>query len=110
MPHVVDNRLLGRMVRDAVGSARVDGTVNVALFELLLPNDLKRELASVENLVLVVDERTTADPVGGARRPQRRVAGSSRSSSGWASCASSSWSDRPRRTAGLAEAARARHR
>ena len=62
VPHVVDNRLVGRMVRDAVGSARVDGTVNVALFELLLPNDLKRELASVENLVLVVDEETADIP------------------------------------------------
>ena len=60
--HVVDNRLLGRMVRDAVGSPQVDGTVNVALFELLLPNDLKRELASVENLVLVVDEHTAPIP------------------------------------------------
>ena len=62
VPHVVDNRLVGRMVRDAVGSARVDGTVNVALFELLLPNDLKRELASVENLVLVVDDETADIP------------------------------------------------
>ncbi|HWM21889.1 MAG TPA: CHAT domain-containing protein [Ilumatobacteraceae bacterium] len=62
VPHVVDNGLVGRMVRDAVGSARVDGTVNVALFELLLPNDLKRELGSVENLVLVVDEQTADIP------------------------------------------------
>ena len=62
LPHVVDNRLVGKMVRDAVGSARVDGTVNVALFELLLPNDLKRELASVENLVLVVDDETADIP------------------------------------------------
>ena len=62
VPHVVDNRLVGRMVRDAVGSARVDGTVNFALFELLLPNDLKRELASVENLVLVLDEETADIP------------------------------------------------
>ncbi len=62
LPHVVDNGLVGKMVRDAVGSARVDGTVNVALFELLLPNDLKRELASVENLVLVVDDETADIP------------------------------------------------
>jgi CHAT domain-containing protein len=62
LPHVVDNALVGRMVRDAVGSARVDGAVNVALFELLLPNDLKRELTSVENLVLVVDEETADIP------------------------------------------------
>ena len=62
LPHVVDNRLVGQMVRDAVASARVDGSVNVALFELLLPNDLKRELASIENLVLVVDDETADIP------------------------------------------------
>ncbi|MEY2401578.1 MAG: hypothetical protein QOJ08_1689, partial [Ilumatobacteraceae bacterium] len=62
LPHVVDNQLIGGMVRDAVASAKVDGSINVALFELLLPNDLKRELASVENLVLVVDDETADIP------------------------------------------------
>ena len=49
-------------MRGAVGSAEVDGAVNVALLELLLPNELKRELATIENLVLVVDDHTATIP------------------------------------------------
>jgi hypothetical protein len=43
----------------------------VALYELLLPNDMKRALASIENLVIVVDDETATHSVGGARRPWR---------------------------------------
>ena len=107
--HVVDNRLLGRMVRDAVGSPQVDGTVNVALFELLLPNDLKRELASVENLRARGRRAHRADPVGGARRPQRRRrGGTARQAHGPRAPAAAGGA--PRRTSGLVEAAGAGHR
>jgi CHAT domain-containing protein len=62
LPHEVNQKLIDRMVREAVVSPQVDSEVNVSLFELLLPNDLKRELASVENLVLVVDDHTANIP------------------------------------------------
>ena len=51
----VDTLIVGRMVKDAVAQTSVDPRVNSALFELLLPNEVKRELAAVENLQLVLD-------------------------------------------------------
>ncbi|MGH9226338.1 MAG: CHAT domain-containing protein [Acidimicrobiales bacterium] len=60
--HSVDVRLVGRMLRDSVQRSAVDGRVNTALFEMLFPNEVKRELASAENLQLVVDQYTADFP------------------------------------------------
>ncbi|HWC12459.1 MAG TPA: CHAT domain-containing protein [Acidimicrobiales bacterium] len=51
----VDTLLLRRMLEEAVVHPTVDGRVNTALFELLFPNEIKRELAGVENIHLVLD-------------------------------------------------------
>ena len=60
--HTVDAHLIGRMLRDSVQRSAVDSRVNTALFEMLFPNEIKRELASAENLQLVVDEYTADFP------------------------------------------------
>ncbi|MGI8809534.1 MAG: DUF7379 domain-containing protein [Acidimicrobiales bacterium] len=58
----VDTVLLRRMLEDAVIRPTTDGKVNTALFEMLFPVDLKRELAGVENIQLVVDTATADFP------------------------------------------------
>lgn len=58
----VDTRIIGRMLQDAVTQTTVDGSINVALFEILFPNDIKRELAAVENVQLVLDARAADFP------------------------------------------------
>ncbi|MFP5316695.1 MAG: CHAT domain-containing protein [Acidimicrobiia bacterium] len=58
----VDTRIVGQMLKDAVTKTSVDGSVNVALFEILFPNDVKRELAAVENVQLVLDARAADFP------------------------------------------------
>ncbi|HEX6596204.1 MAG TPA: CHAT domain-containing protein [Acidimicrobiales bacterium] len=58
----VDTRIIGRMLQDAVTRTSVDGSLNVALFEILFHNDIKRELAAVENVQLVLDARAADLP------------------------------------------------
>ncbi|HVL27932.1 MAG TPA: hypothetical protein VM390_07265, partial [Acidimicrobiales bacterium] len=58
----VDTHIIGRMLQDAVTQTSVDGAVNVALFEILFPNDVKRELAAAENVQLVLDARAADFP------------------------------------------------
>ncbi|MDQ4070333.1 MAG: CHAT domain-containing protein, partial [Actinomycetota bacterium] len=55
LPQEVDTRLLRRMLEEAVVRPTADGRVNTAMFELLFPNEIKRELAGVENIHLVLD-------------------------------------------------------
>lgn len=56
----VDTLLLGQMLESAVTHPSADGRVNTAMFEMLFPAELKRELAGVDNIQLVVDD-TAAD-------------------------------------------------
>lgn len=58
----VDTVLLRRMLETAVTRPTVDGRVNTAMFEMLFPTDLKRELAGVDNIQLVVDDDTADFP------------------------------------------------
>lgn len=62
LKQTVDTRIIGQMLKDAVTRTSVDGSVNVALFEILFPNDVKRELAAVENVQLVLDARAADFP------------------------------------------------
>ena len=62
LTQVVDTRIVGQMLQDAVLQTSVDGSINVALFEILFPNDVKRELAAVENVQLVLDARAADFP------------------------------------------------
>ncbi|MEW6155655.1 MAG: CHAT domain-containing protein [Actinomycetota bacterium] len=62
LTQVVDTRLVGSMLSDAVQRPAADHRVNTALFELLFPNELKRELANAENVQLVLDEHTADFP------------------------------------------------
>ncbi|HEX2064018.1 MAG TPA: CHAT domain-containing protein [Acidimicrobiales bacterium] len=54
----VDRRLLELLLADAMRPTPEVERVNRTLYELLLPSDLKHDLSTVENLHLVVDDRT----------------------------------------------------
>ena len=56
----IDRRTVDQLVDGAVRDARPNRQVGNTLYELLLPNDLKSDLARSENLQLIVD-RHTAD-------------------------------------------------
>ena len=58
----IDLRAIERLVQGAVRDARPDGQVGNTLYELLLPNDLKSDLAKSDNLQLIVDENTADLP------------------------------------------------
>lgn len=62
LEQTVDTALLGRMLENAVVRPEVDPRVNSAMFEMLFPNDLKRELAGVENIQLVIDDAAADFP------------------------------------------------
>jgi CHAT domain-containing protein len=51
----VNVRQVTEMLRQAVTQATADDSVNIALFEMLLPNVIKRELAAVDNVQFVLD-------------------------------------------------------
>ena len=53
---------IDRHVRTAIQDPRADAQTNNTLFELLLPNDAKLELETLENLHLLVDESTAWIP------------------------------------------------
>jgi len=53
---------IDRHVRAAIQDPRADAQTNNTLFELLLPNDAKLELETLENLHLLVDESTAWIP------------------------------------------------
>ena len=58
----VDTRAVGGLVDAAVRDARPGSQVGATLYELLLPNELKGDLARSENLQLIVDENTADLP------------------------------------------------
>lgn len=58
----VDTVLLGRMLEDAVVRPTFNPDTNTAMFEMLFPNDVRRELAGVDNIHLVVDAATADFP------------------------------------------------
>ena len=62
MQVAVDTRAIGGLVDVAVRDARPNGQLGNTLYELLLPNDLKSDLARSENLQLIVDENTADLP------------------------------------------------
>lgn len=62
MQVAVDSRAIGGLVDVAVRDARPNGQLGNTLYELLLPNDLKSDLARSENLQLIVDENTADFP------------------------------------------------
>ena len=76
---------IDRHVRAAIQDPRADAQTNNTLFELLLPNDAKLELETLENLHLLVDESTAwipwemitgRDTTGRSSRPSRHGPGS----------------------------------
>lgn len=82
MQVAVDQRAVGGLVDVSVRDARPDAQVGNTLYELLLPNDLKSDLARSENLQLIVDENTADLPwealtarLGGSRPRQLSLRG-----------------------------------
>lgn len=82
MQVAVDTRAIGGLVDVAVRDARPNRQVGNTLYELLLPNDLKSDLARSENLQLIVDENTADLPwealtarLGGSRPRQLALRG-----------------------------------
>lgn len=78
----IDRRAVDRLVEGAVRDARPNRQVGNTLYELLLPNDLKADLARTENLQLIVDENTADLPwealtarFGGSRARELAVRG-----------------------------------
>ena len=82
MQVAVDKRAITGLVDVAVRDARPGGHIGNTLYELLLPNDLKSDLARSENLQLIVDENTADYPwealsarLSGARARQLALRG-----------------------------------
>ncbi len=60
--HVVEKRPLERMLRKSMNRSDVSESLNTALFELLLPDELKWEMRSAADIQLVVDKVTAKIP------------------------------------------------
>ncbi|MDP9388507.1 MAG: CHAT domain-containing protein [Actinomycetota bacterium] len=78
----IDLRAVETLVEGATRDARPGGQVGHTLYELLLPNELKSDLARSENLQLIVDENTADLPwealtarFGGTRARQLALRG-----------------------------------
>lgn len=82
MQVTIDCRSVESLVAGAVRDARPGGQVGNTLYELLLPPDLKSDLARSDNVQFIVDEHTADFPwealtarVGGARRREMALRG-----------------------------------
>ncbi|MGI9644458.1 MAG: CHAT domain-containing protein [Ilumatobacteraceae bacterium] len=60
--HPVEKRPLRRMLAQSVNESELSDSLNAALFELLLPDELKWEMRSAADIQLVVDEATATIP------------------------------------------------